>query len=110
MRLVTKRQLIATAANRFRDAFQRRGTWLPATNGFDPAAIHATLSALPADAGEEAVIAAAGDNRWTANLCDECGDDVPVTVLYAEEISHSTDTVTLCPACLSAGLALAREA
>lgn len=110
MYLVTKRQLIATAADRYRDAYQRRGVWLPATNGFDPAAVHAALSALPADAGEEAVIAATGDNRWTVNLCDECGDDVPVTVLYNEEIHHSTDSVTLCSACLSAGLELARGA
>lgn len=106
MRLITKQALIATAAERFRDAYQRQGAWIPSADGFDPATVFAALSALPSGAAEAAVIAASGDDRWTANLCDECGEDVPVTVLMAEEIHHPTDAVTLCPTCLAAALAL----
>ena len=106
MRLITKRQLIDSTAARFRAVNQLRGEWLPATADFDPAAIYAKLAALPDGAPESDVIALTGDNRWTANVCDECHADVESTVLLAEEVSHHTDTVTLCPACLQAALKL----
>lgn len=109
MRLITKRSLVATAAARFRDTYQRRDAWLPAAEGFDPASVYAALVALPADADEAAVVAAAGDERWTANFCNECGQDAPVTVLLAEQIGHDTDSVLLCPDCLETALTLTRD-
>ena len=107
MRAISKADLIATAAERFRDAYQRRGEWLPATGGADYAAIFARLQALPPNPPEQAIFAITGDARWTANLCDECGEDRDITVLFAEEIHHPTDSVQLCLACLQAGLNLA---
>ena len=107
MRVIAKTDLIATAAERYREAYQRRGEWLPTATGDDPAAVYARLQMLPADADDRAVAAITGDTRWTANICDECGEDQAVTILFAEEIHHPTDSVQLCPACLQAGLALA---
>lgn len=110
MRLVTKRELIATAAARYRETYQRRNVWLPTAEGTDTAAVYAALAALPPDAGEDAVIAVAGDDRWTANPCFECGADVSVTVLLAEQPSNDTSAVPLCLGCLEAALNLARSA
>lgn len=100
MRVITKQSLIATVAERYREAHQRRGEWLPTAEGSQAAAIYAQLAALPTNATEETIIATLGDNRWTVNLCDECGEDRPVTVILAEEDHHATDAVAICTDCL----------
>lgn len=100
MRVITKQTLIATAAERFREAHQRRDEWLPSANGGDAAAIFAALTALPSKASEDDVVAAIGDNRWTENVCDECGEDRAVVVLLGEEPHHPTDMTAICLDCL----------
>lgn len=107
MRVITKQALIATAAERFRELHQRRDEWLPTADGGDAAAIYAKLVALPNGASEEAVTSAIGDNRWTENVCDECGEDREVTVLLGEEIHHPTDMLSLCLDCLKQARRLA---
>lgn len=107
MRVITKQALIATAAERFRESHQRRGEWLPTAAGDDSASIYAKLVALPSGIDEEAITAAVGDNRWTENLCDECGEDRAVTVLLGEEIHHPTDMLSLCLDCLKQARRLA---
>lgn len=109
MRVIQKSALLATVADRYRDAHQRRGEWVPAPDGSDPSAVYAKLQQLPANPDEASVIAIVGDNRYTANICDECHNDVPVAVLLAEEIHHPTDMVTLCTTCLRAALELANR-
>jgi hypothetical protein len=100
MRVITKHSLIATAAERFREAHQRRGEWLPSAEGSDAAGIYAQLTALPPDPSEEAITTTIGDNRWTENLCDECGEDRAVTVILGEEPHHPTDALAICLDCL----------
>lgn len=108
MRVISKKALIATAAQRFRETYQRRDEWLPTDQGGDSAAIYAKLSALPAKTDEEEIIAIVGDNRWTENLCDECGQDSAITVLLGEEIHHPTDMTAICLDCLEQARRLAR--
>ena len=100
MRVMTKQTLITTVAERYRDAHQRNGEWTPSAIGSDAPAIYAQLAALPADASEDAIATLIGDNRLTANFCDECGEDRAVTVLLGEEIHHPTDIMAICPDCL----------
>ena len=100
MRVITKEALISTAAERFREAHQRRGEWYATQEGSDAAALFAKLVALPTPPTEEAIAAITGDNRWTLNLCDECGEDSHVTVILAEESHHPTDAVAICFQCL----------
>jgi hypothetical protein len=107
MRVIAKSDLIASAAERYRDAYQRHGQWIAAANGLEPAAICARLEALPHNTPERTIVEITGDARWTANLCDECGEDKDITVLFGEEIHHPTDSVQICLACLQAGLKLA---
>jgi hypothetical protein len=107
MQVVTKASLIATVAERFRQAHQRRSEWLPTATGEDARAIFAALTALPPTADEAAITATVGDNRWTENVCDECGEDQAVVVLLGEEIDHPTDMLAVCPSCLKSAQRLA---
>jgi hypothetical protein len=109
MRVITKQDLLATAAERFREAHQRGDEWLPTANGGDAAAIYNKLRALPAKANESEYNTIIGDNRWTENLCDECGEDSAVTVLLGEEIHHPTDTVAICADCLKQARRIAKN-
>lgn len=107
MLLVTKQALVSTAAERYREANQRRGEWLPVHDGSDPQAIYQQLKALPTGSDPIAVAAITGDSRWTDNICDECGADCDAVVLVAIEVHHPTDITALCTHCLQQALRLA---
>ena len=110
MIVVTKKALIATVAQRWKETHSSRNRWLTASATFDPASIYAALQALPPNADEADVIAATGQPWWTENLCSECGADSEVTVGFGQELHHPTDTRYICLQCLQAGLALASQA
>lgn len=107
MRVITKQALLATAAERYREVHQRRGEWLPTADGKDAAAIYAQLTALSSTTDEAAITTTVGDNRWTENLCNECGEDREVTIILGEEIHHPTDMATICLDCLKQATRLA---
>lgn len=107
---VTKRGLIATVAHRWRATYQRRDEWLVAPQRPDTAAVYRALLALPVTATEADVIALTGDNRWTQNRCHECGNDSAVTVGFAQEPHHPTETTYVCLICLQQALDLATNA
>ena len=107
MRVITKRSLIATVADRFRETHQRRGEWMLSGEGKDAPSIYAQLAALPPSSSEDAVAAIIGDGRYTENICDECGEDCEVTVLLGEEIHHPTDMMAICLDCLKQARRLA---
>jgi hypothetical protein len=107
MRVVTKQTLIATIAERFREANQVRGEWLPAAYNGNAPAIYAQLSALPPKATEADIIAITGDNRWTENICAECGEDSEVTVYLGEEPHHAANMTAICLSCLKQAKRLA---
>ncbi|MCE7983577.1 MAG: hypothetical protein DYG89_20580 [Caldilinea sp. CFX5] len=100
MVIVTKRKLLTTVAERWRATYQRRDEWLPAPQVAATGAVYAALCALPAETTEAQVIALTGDNRWTQNRCHECSVDSAVTVGFAQEAHHPTETTYLCLACL----------
>jgi hypothetical protein len=105
MVIVTKRKLLATVADRWRATYQRWDGWLSAPQMIDTGAVYTTLRALPADATEAQVIALTGDNRWTQNRCHECQVDSEVTVGFAQEAHHPTETTYLCLSCLQQAIA-----
>jgi hypothetical protein len=107
MRVISKQTLIATVAERFRADHQRRGEWQPTAEGGDASAIYTQLMAFSHAPTEETITAAIGDNRWTENICDECGEDREITIILAEEIHHPTDAVAICPTCLKQAARLA---
>jgi hypothetical protein len=106
MVVITKRGLIASVAKRWQATYQRRDEWLPAPHHRATGEIYTTLLALPADATEAQVIDITGDNRWTQNRCHECNFDSEVTIGFAQEAHHPTETTYLCAACLTQALAL----
>lgn len=104
MVIVTKRNRLTTVAERWRATYQRREEWLPAPQVADTATVYAALCVLPADSTEAQVVALTGDNRWSQNLCHECANDSEVTVGFAQEAHHPTETTYLCVACLQQAL------
>ncbi|MCC6167608.1 MAG: hypothetical protein IT329_10305 [Caldilineaceae bacterium] len=106
MHLVTKQMLVATAAERYREAHQRRGEWLSTHDGSDPQTIYERLKALPAAARAAEIAAITGDSRWTENICDECGGDREAVVMVAIEAHHPIDMTALCTACLHQAMQL----
>lgn len=111
MQVIRKANLIAGVAANWLAAHQRRGEWLRPPGGPDPAAVYQQLAALAPDAGAEAIAKITGDERWTANICQECGQDREVLVAFgASEVTHPTDTAYICLQCLEASVELARRA
>ncbi|RIK38993.1 MAG: hypothetical protein DCC55_19415 [Chloroflexi bacterium] len=110
MIVVTKRDLVATVADRWFDTHYGRGRWLHATDAFDPEAIYHALKALPPGADEAAVLAITGQAWWTQNLCEECGADCEVTIGFTQEPHHALDAKYICVGCLERALALGRSA
>lgn len=110
MRVVTKAALIATVAERYREAHQRRGEWTITADGKDAPTVYARLAALPQPVDEATVVAVIGDNRYTENVCNECGEDRAVTVLLGEEIHHAIDMMGICLDCLKQAKRLADAA
>lgn len=123
MELRTKRELIAGIAEVFKQRHCRKGLsanppahLYDAQSGwyryrdFDPKPQYERLLALPKGATEEQVVAIAGTNVWTENVCDECGQDVEVTVILGEEEDYESRTAWICPECLEKALELAKTA
>jgi hypothetical protein len=110
MLAITKRSLINTIAERWRETYQRHGRWQPTADGRPSEEVYRALQALPATAGEDDIAAITGDHRFTRNICDECGRDRPTVVGLATEPHHATDTTYICLDCLEQAVDLAKSA
>lgn len=109
MYVIRRKDLIRNVAENWRLAHQRRAEWMVAPGAPHPEEIHRKLVALPPNAGPKEIAEITGDKRWTANLCQECGEDREILVVFgAHEVSHPTDAAFLCLGCLEAGVQLAR--
>lgn len=109
MYVIRKSDLVALAAENWRVAHQRRNEWLVAEGKAHPEEIYKQLKALPDNATQKDVDAITGDSYWTANICQECGEDRQIIVAFgAHETDHPTDSAYLCIGCLEAGVQLAR--
>lgn len=107
MKLITKQQLIATAAQRYRTAHTVRDQWLDLPDIQRKKAVYAALCELPSNADEAQITAIVGSDRLTRNVCHECGCDSEVTVGLGSEIHHAIDTRYICTGCLERALSLA---
>lgn len=55
---------------------------------------------------EEHVERIIGNNTWTRNVCDECGNDSEITVQLGEEPDYDSATAKICQECLKKALSL----
>lgn len=55
---------------------------------------------------EEHVERIIGNNSWTRNICNECGNDSEITVQLGEEPDYDSATAKICPECLKKALSL----
>jgi hypothetical protein len=109
MQVIRKVDLIAQVAENWRLAHQRRNEWIVPEQGAHPKAMYERLLTLSRRATEEDVVAILGDDRWTVNICQQCGKDRDVLVAFgAGEVHHPTDTAFVCVACLEAAVELTR--
>jgi len=49
-----------------------------------------------------------GNDSWTRNSCDECGEDVEVTVMVGEEPDYESRTASICINCLNKAVELGK--
>lgn len=110
MRVVTKKELIGSVAERFASTYKSQNRWPTDRDYSKEIAIHAALSSLPPNSDEEAVTAIIGHNRFTRNICHQCSNDSDVTVVFGSEKHHMLDVRYLCPQCLEKGIRLASTA
>ena len=55
---------------------------------------------------EEHIERIIGNNSWTRNICNECGNDSEITVQLGEEPDYDSATAKICPECLKKALSL----
>ena len=103
MRVITKSQLIAIVAERWKRQYFLSGKGWKQYRG-DARATWQQLKELPPDASEDAVAAIIGNRSWTRNRCHECGEDVQVLVELGEEPSCESSTAQICINCLREAL------
>jgi len=110
MELKTKRNLIAGVAEAYKHRHYR-GRWFKYRD-YDPEPRYKQLLALPEDATEEQIVAIIGERHLylTENVCNECEQDVEVTVCLGEEPDYESCTAWICPECLEKALELAKTA
>ena len=103
MRLKTKSDLIKSVAENW-----KRQYWHPRRGWREirKEEIYRRLSELPEQATEDDIAAIIGNASWTANKCDECGQDVDVTVMLGQEPDYESRTVFACLDCLEKAIAL----
>lgn len=105
MDVITKKRLIETAAQRWREEMDFVFKWAPrrVCSMMGLSETHAKLNKLSVDASEDDVAAIVGNHKWTENLCQECGIDAPLTIIFA----GGNPKTKICMACLTKATALA---
>ena len=72
--------------------------------------ISAALAALaPEELTKGRIDAIIGNDSWTRNQCDECGEDHEVTVRLEEQSHYDERWLNLCVACLQGAARFAEE-
>lgn len=100
-RLLTRRGVIATVAERWRAQYYRDGTWGRCRDG-SAQIIYDKLVAIDlATAPRAPVDAAIGNSCWTAIQCDGCQRDVEVAAEVGQLPGYDSATVTLCASCIT---------
>lgn len=97
MKVISKRHLISSVAQRIKSAYfdseWKQYAWNPRRR-------YEELMKLPKGATEEQVIAILGRKSWTELICDECGTDSQAVVIVGEPINWESHTAQICLDCL----------
>lgn len=106
MILRTKSGLIEIAARRIKEQYYHKHKgWPEHVTGWNSRKVYEQLTALD-NPTEAEVIEIIGNALWTRNRCDECQNDVDVTVMFGEEPDYESATVYVCISCLEKALDL----
>jgi hypothetical protein len=105
VRIITRRMMAASAAERWKWQYLRNGAWYSER----VRETHERLAALGSTPGPDDVDAVVGNGSWTdIHECHECGEGgKPVLVEMGESPHEDSYTARLCLDCLRKGVAMA---
>lgn len=110
MILKTKNELIETAAERIKkQCYRYHKGWPGPSIEWNPKKVYKQLIALD-NPTEAEVVEIIGNASWTQNRCDECRNDVDITVMLGEEPDYESATAYICISCLEKALDLTQSA
>jgi hypothetical protein len=110
MYITTKRELIDTVAERWRNLRYSDGWIGPEPMKHHSERVHNELVKLPPDATESQVTAILGNSSWTRNTCNECGKDSEVLIIIGEHNRNTGEhTAWVCVDCLKKAVVLAES-
>jgi hypothetical protein len=101
MKVIMKQQLIDTVAKKWKREY---GEY----NSEKHDKIYNKLCALE-NPTEKQITSIIGNSSWTRNECDECKNDVDVTIKVGNEPDYESNTAWLCFECLQKAVKLALE-
>ena len=108
-RLLTRRAIIGSVAERWRAQYCHAGQWSECIGG-PASAIYGKLVALDHETvGRDVVDEIIGNHSWTAIQCDGCQRDVACAVQVGQLPDYDSATVVLCADCLALASDLLRE-
>lgn len=108
MKLRTKREILDGISERLKRQYFNTtlGMWNDAPWG--PKERYEKLVALPPNATEAQYLEIV-NTSWTNNKCNECGQDVNITIQLGEEPDYESSTAFICPDCLQKAIKLIKQ-
>lgn len=97
MKLITRKNLAATAAQRWETGYFINGEWC---YGEDKKHIYHNLLLLGTAPSPEAVNNVIGNNSWTKVYCHNCAKNVEEVVEVGQEPDYESYTAHICKQCL----------
>ncbi len=108
MELIRKQDKIDGVADRWKEQYYTGARGWFSIGGLDKEAIYNQLVALTDDTRTEAEITRIiGNDSWTSNTCDECGQNAAVLVQVGQEPDYESRTACVCVSCLRMALSTA---
>ncbi len=106
MELIRKQDKIDRVADHWKNVYSGPRGWYSSV--FDAESVYTGLIALTDDTRtEDRVNRIIGNNYWTRNTCDECGQDAAVLVQVGQEPDYESRTACVCVSCLRMALSTA---
>lgn len=102
MWLITRKDLAANAAERWKKAYTRKGEWQEGTliRTRTKEEIYNQLVALGPTPNPDDVDATIGNTSWTGCRCDECGHKFDAVIQVGEAPCYESSTANLCRHCV----------
>lgn len=107
MKLITSRDLIRKVPERWKAQYCNGGQWGNTLVSGSTKAVYEALVALDLEtATADQVAAIIGNESWSRNMCNECGQNVDAVVEIGQPPDYESATAYACGPCLYKATAL----